>query len=137
MQDCFLFVYGTLLSGAGTQMGEFLQANSQFVAKGWMQGRLYHISYFPGAIYDETSVSKVMGEVYLIRQTERVLSLLDRYEGMSAVNGDIQLFVRMLVPVETEAGRLMSYTYLYNQPTDRLTLIPDGDYLGFNRHSLS
>lgn len=125
-----LFVYGTLRRGAKHPLHAVLAENAEFVGMGTFQGRLYDVGGYPGAVPSENGTDVVKGEVYALRDPQRVLRVLDRYEGCASDDPHPTEFRRVQAPITLENGRqVMAWIYLYNWPTQGLTPIPSGDYL--------
>jgi gamma-glutamylcyclotransferase (GGCT)/AIG2-like uncharacterized protein YtfP len=125
----YLFTYGTLMQGFENPFAQKLRAFSSMKAKGYFHGRLYRIDWYPGALYDPAAPSKVFGEIYLL-QSPAILDELDEYEEVLD-DEKASLYVRRIVPVISETGaEIACWTYLYNQPTDGLSLIGDGRFAG-------
>lgn len=121
-----LFVYGTLRQKARNEYAVYLRQRSTFVGTGQLPGRLYRIDWFPGATYDPAAPTVVIGDILQLYQPAELLAYLDEYEDVTA--DDTGIFVRRLVEVRTPAGPMDVWTYLYNQPTDNLPIIRNGDF---------
>lgn len=66
----YLFVYGTLLRNINNEMSHYLNANAEFVGKGYFNGEMYDIDNYPGAIISDCCSDRVYGHVYKIRDTK-------------------------------------------------------------------
>lgn len=124
--SALLFVYGTLRPNARNEYAAYLRRQSTFVGRGQLPGRLYRIDWFPGAVYDSAAPTVVIGDILQLDQPTELLAHVDEYEDVTPDGTGI--FVRRLVPVQTANGALTVWTYLYNQPTDNLPIIPNGDF---------
>lgn len=123
-----LFVYGTLRrkGGGPAEVVEALRRHARRVGKATMGGALYDAGPFPVAVAG--SEGRVRGEVYELSRPDRVLDLLDRYEG-AAAEGE-RGFRRERVQVELkEGGRREAWAYLYAGDVSHMLLIPDGDWV--------
>lgn len=130
MNSDFLFVYGTLLQNADNDMSRFLAARSKVKGKAYFFGKLYKISWFPGAILSDNTSNKVHGTCIKLSNTEATLSALDDYEGYDANDLESSLFTRQLVTIYDENGAsYKAWVYLYNQNIEGETHIPSGDFL--------
>ena len=126
----FLFVYGTLRRAANHPLHAVLAQDAEFIGMGAFQGRLYDVGGYPGAVPSEDPTDAVKGEVYVLRDPQRVLRVLDRYEGCGADDAPPTEFRRVRAPITLENGvQVEAWIYLYNWPTHGLTPIPSGDYL--------
>ncbi|WP_052825942.1 gamma-glutamylcyclotransferase family protein [Neotamlana nanhaiensis] len=94
MDSNFLFVYGTLLQNANNTMSKFLIANSTPLGKAYCNGKLYKISWFPGAVLSDKASDKIYGTLVKLEDAERVFKQLDDYEGYDSNNVADSLFIR-------------------------------------------
>ncbi len=128
----YLFVYGTLLKKAGNMMATFLSEKSIYMGEGEMAGMLYKVDFFPGAIHDPAAESTVKGELYELHDAQKVLEVLDTYEGFNPEDVSNSLFVRKEVDIESEGQLWNAWVYLYNMPVNSHELIPSGDFLKYD-----
>jgi gamma-glutamylcyclotransferase (GGCT)/AIG2-like uncharacterized protein YtfP len=124
----YFFAYGTLMRDFDGQWQKNVGAN--LIGIGWITARLYYVGDYPGAkLADPGSGYSVKGELYKVRDLDRALKILDKYEEFLPSAPAKSLFVRDLVPVKMERGRTRSaWVYLYNRTVDESRLIPSGDY---------
>ena len=71
----------------------------------------------------------MVGELYLLSNTIKLLNVLDEYEEFDADNLDKSLFVRTRVKVQVKGEEIETYAYLYNRPVDPKNRIVSGDFL--------
>jgi len=113
-------------------MAAYLRQHSQLIGVGRFPGLLYNLGAYPGAVYDSQTDQFVYGEVYQLNEPAQLLAELDQYEGVSA--GAVESpaepdeYVRERIPVQTEQGTFVCWTYLYNLPINQLPLLPMGRY---------
>lgn len=118
-----LFVYGSLLPGLPLHP---LLASAIPLGPGSIQGRLYDLGDYPGAV--GAADGRVHGEAYRLRDPG-LLALLDDEEGYDPANEAGSLFLRRRIPVTLADGRVvMAWVYLYAGPLERVVPIPSGDY---------
>lgn len=131
--DCgLLFVYGTLLRGFNNDFAKKLHKNSNFVSKATFPGKMFAISWYPGAIYNVSATDYVYGEVYSMLEIAKTLRDLDEYEEVSE-DARTSMYIRQIVPVTLDSGDILNcWTYLYNQPLEGLKIIEGGDFRKFN-----
>ena len=124
----FLFVYGTLMKGL--QEGWQRKVGARFVGRGRINGKLYDLGKYPGAIFtDAGSGGYVKGELYKVRDPELATRILDRFEEFSPRRPHKSLFLRVVARVTLEDDRTEdAWVYVYNRPVDESKLIPSGDY---------
>ncbi|ULC58463.1 gamma-glutamylcyclotransferase [Flaviramulus sp. BrNp1-15] len=108
-------------------MSQFLASHAQFIGKGYCYGKLYMISWFPGAILSNNTSEKVHGMLFKIKNPETVFKALDDYEGV-----DEHLFKRVTTTAFVNNKPIPTWVYVYNYPTTHLKLITSGDYLKNN-----
>ncbi|MFZ7103488.1 MAG: gamma-glutamylcyclotransferase family protein [Peptococcaceae bacterium] len=115
MGDDYLFVYGTLLKGFKHPVQMFFAEQAKYVDKGSIRGQLFCLGGYPGVIPSANPGDKVYGEAYLIKDDDRVWSVLDEYEGCGAGDEYPQEYRREKVEVTLETGKkITAWTYLYN-----------------------
>lgn len=124
-----LFVYGSLLTGSKHSMADFLSENATLIMTGYFKGKLYEVNGYPGAIYTGQDEERVFGQIVKLRNDERVLNALDRYEEIGADFPVPNEYVREIIQVVGHSGELLHcWVYLYNWPVDALIHIPSGNY---------
>ncbi|MCC8410080.1 gamma-glutamylcyclotransferase [Mucilaginibacter sp. UR6-1] len=128
-----LFVYGTLLITNNT-FGAYLQSHCRLLTKGRVKGILYDAGEYPGAIINNSG-NYIYGHIYSINKPDNVLPILDDYEGISINEPLPHEYLRLLIPVETDAGMINCWMYVYNWPVDGLKVIDGGDYLVYKSAS--
>jgi gamma-glutamylcyclotransferase (GGCT)/AIG2-like uncharacterized protein YtfP len=91
-----------------------------------MQGRLYRVSWYPGAVDSADPAQRVHGEVWALEDPKRALAWLDDYEGI-ARPGESGDYGRLERPVQLATGaELTAWVYLYQREVTRLQAISDG-----------
>jgi gamma-glutamylcyclotransferase (GGCT)/AIG2-like uncharacterized protein YtfP len=123
-----LFIYGTLLND-NNDYGIYLKNNSFFYSHGKLQGKLYDVGEYPGAVLTDEKGSYIYGDVLEIIDPAEVLKIIDDYEGYGEHQPQPNEFVRVLTEVETDAGAVTCWLYLYNLPVSGLRLIEEGRYI--------
>jgi gamma-glutamylcyclotransferase (GGCT)/AIG2-like uncharacterized protein YtfP len=116
-----LFVYGTLRRGSNNEVARLLQGQARFVGNARMQGRLWGLGRYPGAVPAANRDEWVRGEVYQMDDPTGLLAVLDEYEGFD--------FERGISSVQLDEGRTIEcWVYLYAGKTPG-RLIESGDWL--------
>lgn len=123
-----LFVYGTLLNSANSY-GAYLQQHCTLLQAGKFSGKLYDIGEYPGAIANENNDQYVHGSIYLMDKPEKILKVIDDYEGFGDDQEQPNLFIRILTSIETLHGPIECWIYLYNLPVNGLLWIESGKYI--------
>lgn len=138
MNSDYLFVYGTLLKNKDNEMSKFLASHSDFIRKGYFNGKLYLVDWFPGAILsDNTETSsaqvseeRVFGSVFKISDPALVFKVLDDYEGLGEHHPKPHLFKKERITVFLENNtEIKAWVYLYNRSTAHLKRIISGDFI--------
>ncbi len=130
MADEFVFVYGTLRKGQTTAMSYVLARHCEFVADGFMQGRLYEVAGYPGVVESCDSTEKVFGELYRLVDRDLVLRQLDEYEECTEHFPEPHEYVRKKLLISRgDGGTEPAWVYVYNRGTANLLHIKSGDYL--------
>lgn len=126
----YLFVYGTLLM-SGNEFADYLQAHCKLIGQGKFKGRLYNAGEYPGAIADASTDQYVYGRIYLIDNPQKVLDVIDRYEGIGANEPHPHEYTRELIKVIKDDEVITCWAYLYNWPVNRLIQIAGGNYVQY------
>ncbi len=129
----YLFVYGTLRKELVKQVSPELQAIMQslrFISTGQIQGELFNLGAYPGAIVGAAFQTKIVGEVYELPESHNTLDILDVYEGFIPGELEASLFARSAEAITLADGRqLECWMYLYNDWVATGSLIESGDYV--------
>jgi gamma-glutamylcyclotransferase (GGCT)/AIG2-like uncharacterized protein YtfP len=128
-----LFIYGTLLNN-DNKYGIYLRNNSRHHSTGKLKGKLYDIGEYAGAILSGGDGECINGDIVQMDSPEKVLTVIDDYEGFGEDQPQPNEFIRVLVEVETECGRVNCWTYLYNLPVTNLQWIKTGRYIKEKPH---
>ena len=118
-----IFVYGTLLSGAGHPKGAQLGREARLIGEATILGcRLYSLGRYPGLVEATGEGAQVHGEVYALNSPAASLEWLDAYEGIVPGNHDQNQYERVERTVRLAEGREMeAWVYLYRKlPNGRL-----------------
>jgi gamma-glutamylcyclotransferase (GGCT)/AIG2-like uncharacterized protein YtfP len=130
MNSAYLFVYGTLQKDSGHEMSKFLASHSIFVSKGYFNGKLYVVDWFPGAILSDENSDRVFGSVFKINNPTAVFNVLDDYEGLGENDPKPHLFKREVITVFLEnKTKIKAWVYLYNHSTVNLKRIISGNFV--------
>jgi gamma-glutamylcyclotransferase (GGCT)/AIG2-like uncharacterized protein YtfP len=125
----FIFVYGTLRKASATTMSHTLTAHCEYVADGYMQGKMYEINGYPAAIESNNSKDKVYGETYRIVNNQ-LLFQLDEYEECSNQFPEPHEYIRKKLPIKLADNRKISaWVYIFNRDVANLRQINSGDYV--------
>ncbi|WP_370476592.1 gamma-glutamylcyclotransferase family protein [Tamlana flava] len=131
MEPEYLFVYGTLLKDSNHEMAKFLEAHSECVGNGYFYGKLYRVSWYPGAVLSDDPSQKVFGKVFKIKDADSVFKVLDDYEGVGESQPKPNLYKKELVTAFLEEGTtIKTWVYLYNLSNSGLVQITSGKFLG-------
>lgn len=126
----YLFVYGTLQKNLDNDMSKFLSENAQIVGKGYFHGKLYRVSWFPGAITSINTSDKVYGSIFKLINSETVFNVLDDYEGVGDNHTKPNLYRKEIVTAYLEnRDALKTWVYIYNHSISHLKQIISGDFL--------
>lgn len=129
MKEEYLFVYGTLRSEIEHPLNDLLSSTSLSMGKASYQGKLFQVNDYPGAIPSTNPVDKVYGEVYLLKDPDRILDKLDQYEETGPAFPQPAEYVREKVVVILESGKsIESWIFIYNWSVEGLERIESGDY---------
>ncbi len=111
-------------------MGERLRREARLLGEATIQGRLYKISWYPGAVASRDRGERVHGEVYALAHPSRALAWLDRYEGIAPGATRSAEYERVERPVRLASGEeIVAWVYLYRGDVAGLTIVPDGRWV--------
>lgn len=130
----YIFVYGSLMGSIQSGIAKKLHAGAEFVGEGYVQGQLFDLGQYPGLIIWEGD-SWVKGHVFQMADPAALIPFLDAYEDINWGQPDLSEYWRAMVEVKVADAYFDCWAYLYNQPTDQLSLIPDGDYLAYMKNN--
>ena len=126
----YLFVYGTLRSGSGTEWSRSLAAASRFAGEGRSRGMLFRLGGYPGMTVCADHDSWVKGEVLLLNDPLAFLRMLDAYEGCGGGDPLPHEFERLVVTVVMDGGQTVeAWAYIYAFDSTGKARITSGDYL--------
>ncbi len=125
-----IFVYGTLMRGFDHPMSKLLGTSADYLGEACCRGRLYMIAHYPGLLYSARDSDIVYGELFRMHDPERLLAVLDDYEGVGPEQEQPMLYLRELLPVTLDDGSITeAWTYIYNRPVDETKRITSGRFL--------
>ncbi len=114
-----LFVYGTLLDEKN-KYGAFLRQNSVLLASAKLKAKLFDLGDYPGAVLHPDGTNEVQGVLLKMEDPEKVMGILDIYEGFGIDQPQPNEFVRILTEVETDQVAVLSWVYVYNLSVENL-----------------
>ena len=124
-----MFFYGTLMTPFNRPGRTRVSADLVFKGRGSIRAALFDLGIYPAAIPTDDG-SRVIGEVYELRNPAAVLAALDEIEGYHPSEPDRSLYTRSEATAMLENGELQqAWVYFYNAPLGRAQRIDSGDYL--------
>lgn len=124
-----LFVYGSLRSGFGHPMGEYLRGCARLLGSAHMPGRVYRVAWYPGAVDPAEDSDRIDGELYEVTEGTRLWPRLDAFEDYDPARPEASLFERVRRTVGLADGSSCeAWVYLYRGPVaglPRWTVAPD------------
>ena len=118
-----IFVYGTLRAMSAHPMARRLQSQARLVGKGRAPGRLYDMSWYPAAFFDERETYSVLGDVFALKPGARLLAELDAYESGNPNFLRSPLRVRLF-----DEREVVAWAYGFARPPNA-RLIRSGDFM--------
>lgn len=123
-----LFVYGTLRKGfrAHALLQRF---RPRLLGAGHVQGRLYNLGEYPGAVETGRNADRVRGEVYWLPRAKVAFRVLDSFEGFDPARPATNEYERKETTVMIAGGdRMRAWIYwLSRAPASRRQIL-SGDY---------
>ena len=123
----FLFVYGTLMRNAHHPQAQHFHQAATFLGPARWQGRLYLVSYYPGAVPSELTEDIVYGELWTVTDPQ-TLALLDQYEECSSRDPLPHEYTRSIETVWLGEQALNAWIYIYKRDTSGLKQIASGNF---------
>lgn len=123
----FLFVYGTLMRNAHHPQAQHFHQAARFLGPARWQGRLYLVSYYPGAVPSELTEDIVHGELWTLTNPQ-TLALLDQYEECSPRDPLPHEYTRSIETVWLGDQALKAWVYIYKRDTNGLKQITSGHF---------
>ena len=109
-----------------------LASYCDYFAEARMQGKLYQIGNYPGAIASNNAHHIVQGELYRVINSEKVFTLLDDYEECTEQHPYPHEYQRKKLTISMVGGGTVSaWVYIYNRDVAKLSHIACGDYLRY------
>jgi gamma-glutamylcyclotransferase (GGCT)/AIG2-like uncharacterized protein YtfP len=127
----YLFVYGTLRKSYDLKLKDRVRDQLKYVGQAKVGATLYDLGRYPGAVRS-TKGSEVIGDVFLVNDPERVLRVLDKYEGIEPGRPDAAEFIRKKSRVRLRSGQSVNaWIYWYNFDPQKRTPIRYKNYLNY------
>lgn len=132
----YLFVYGTLRKDYDLKLKDKVSADLQYVGQGKVGASMYDIGRYPGAVRSSGG-DEVIGDVFRVTDVERVLKILDKYEGITA-DGRPSEFVRKRTKIRLRSGKeVTAWVYWYNFDCSKKVKIKQKNYLNYLKNKSS
>lgn len=130
-----IFVYGTLRKEVATNRRAVLVSHCEFYSHGYMQGNLYDLGGYPGALVSDDKADKVFGELHKIIEVDAVLPQLDEYEQCTDRFPKPHEYIRKKLPIRlTQGAEVTAWVYVFNHDISTLTKIESGDYVSYIKY---
>ena len=124
----YLFVYGTLRSNYDLKLKNRVAKELKYIGQAKAGARLYDLGRYPGAIKDKTN--EIIGDVFLLSDSEKVLKFLDEYEGSE--------YERKKERVRLRSGEIITaWIYWYKGLVEGERRIFYKDYLNYLKNKRS
>lgn len=126
-----LFVYGTLMSTSGGELGRDMRARlareASVIGPATINARLFDLGRYPGLVEAGSTDSIVHGELIQLHAAAATLAWLDIYEGIEPGHERLGEYERVSRTVALANGSLQSaWVYLYRADVARARPVPDG-----------
>ena len=127
----YLFVYGTLRKDYDLKLKDRIINDIEFIGKAKVGGSLYDLGKYPGAV-KEKEKSEIVGDVFLINNSDKVFKVLDKYEGYTKGKEEDSEFVRKRNKVILSSGKsINAWVYWYNYDPIGKSKIKYKDYFNY------
>jgi len=130
----YLFVYGTLRKNYDLKLKDRVKVDLRYVGQAKVGASLYDLGRYPGAVKNNKG-QEVVGDVFLLRDPDRVLRILDKYEGIPEGGAPDAEFVRKKGRVRLRSGQQVNaWIYWYNFDPKEKRPIHYKDYLNYLKY---
>ncbi|MBS1602613.1 MAG: gamma-glutamylcyclotransferase [Bacteroidetes bacterium] len=127
----YLFVYGTLRRDYDLKLKNKVSANLQYIGQAKVGAALYDLGRYPGAVKSRKG-EEVIGDVFLVSEADKVLKVLDRYEGIPEGRPGQGEFIRKRGRVKLRSGaEVNAWIYWYNLDPKEKKPIKYKNYLNY------
>lgn len=127
--SAYLFVYGTLQPAHVPAEIAHVVSKLRPIDEGSVNGVLYDLREYPGAVLDPSSKRRIAGTVLELPNDSSILRALDAYEEFNPDAPGSSLFVRVSHPVDlSTGGTLQCWIYVYNRDPGSAPVLPDGKF---------
>jgi gamma-glutamylcyclotransferase (GGCT)/AIG2-like uncharacterized protein YtfP len=132
----YLFVYGTLMSGARGALGaeqrlRLARSSDSLGPASLPRAHLYDLGEYPGAVLGAGIDDIVHGEAVLLSNPEAALKWLDEYEGYVHGAGDANDYDRVVTEVRLAGGETFdAWVYALRRAPSRKRRIVSGRWAG-------
>lgn len=104
-------------------MARRLTSQARLLGKGSVPGRLYDMGWYPAAMFDGDEKRLIVGDVYALSPSSRLLAELDEYEA-----GDPNYARTSLEVSLANGGTVAAWAYGVGE-APKAQLIPGGDFI--------
>ena len=128
-----IFVYGSLRSGFHHPAYAYISKYFTLVSEAKVKGKLYDMGDYPAAV-SVTENLFILGELYQINHIDEfswAIAQLDDYEGLNTEEGEIPLYKREIVSVNTNDSNTLAWMYWFNGDVSGKPCIESGDVLEY------
>jgi len=112
---------------AHNAQAQYFHQAASFLGPARWQGRLYLVSYYPGAVPSELTEDIVHGELWTLTDPQ-TLALLDQYEECSPHDPLPHEYTRSIETVWLGEQVLNAWVYIYKRDTSGLKQIASGNF---------
>jgi gamma-glutamylcyclotransferase (GGCT)/AIG2-like uncharacterized protein YtfP len=130
----YLFVYGTLMSGAKSALGReqrlrLARESDSLGPASIAHARLYNLGRYPGTAPSGSVDDVVQGEAVLLSDPAATLAWTDKYEGVSPGNPDTDEYARIVREARLAGGETIDAWVYMLKVAPPGGLIEDGRWI--------
>lgn len=132
MSRQYLFAYGSLLTNTGDRViDRLIKHGCKAVGEAYLQGRLFDLGHYPGAVPSPRASDQVKGQLFLLARPRQMLRVLDVYEGITADGAGEYTRQCVEITLAADGRRHNAWVYFYRGRIAGKRPIPSGDYLAY------
>lgn len=128
----YLFVYGTLRKEMEHPFTAELRKYARWEGRAFLSGKLFLVDWYPGLVIpaDQQHCYPVHGDLFQIRDADRLFPILDAYEGCSASDPLPHMYQREVHPIFWKKKKSVpAWVYRYVASVEGLIELQHGDFL--------
>ena len=119
------------MQGFNSPVSEVMKAETFYLGEGYVTGEMYDLGAYPGIIKIAEG-RQIAGEVYEMESPEKLLAVLDDYEGCSENDASAE-YTRGIAEIMVAGEVKEAWIYWLNPIFKNNNIITSGDYRSYSK----